>query len=97
MIIEVNHYVLSNVISIEALRYTSVMGFIVMGAVTTFVVLYWYGLVFSNKKPSAWLKISLKILPIVLLVRNENLSILLFNANFRFLGIIGGQYWWSIQ
>jgi branched-subunit amino acid transport protein AzlD len=43
------------------------MGIIVMGAVTTFVVLYWYGLVFSNKKPSAWLKISLKILPIVLL------------------------------
>jgi branched-subunit amino acid transport protein AzlD len=97
MIIEVNHYVLSNVISVEALRYTSVMGIIVMGAVTTFVVLYWYGLVFSNKKPSAWLKISLKILPIVLLVRNEILSILLLNTNLRLLGITSSQYRRSIQ
>lgn len=69
MVIETSHYVLSRIISNEALRYTSVMGIIVMGAVTTFVVLYWYGLVFSNKKPRAWIKISLKVLPILLLVR----------------------------
>ena len=72
MIVEVNHYVLSNTVSVEALRYTSVMGIIVMGAVTTFVVLYWYGLVFSNKRPTTWLNIVLKILPIVLLVRALN-------------------------